>query len=815
MPIVWTALGFSLGLFRGSTWPVPWTAALLLLAATAGGYLVARAGGLRVGAAAFLIAGLLVGAIRGDPAVLTPPGDLGSYHDEQVELRGLVEGLPELVGPAVRFNVVAEAARRPDGEWVAATGRSVVWADPAIGPLEGRTYPFLGHGDLITVAGALEAPRRIGVFDYAEHLAARGVGSIMGRARVTSIEPASGFDVMRSVHRLRRSLAGSIERHVPEPQAALTQALVLGLRGSLTPETSDDFRSAGMTHLLAVSGLHVGVLLGLALLASCRLLGRRHGWYLAPALLLLWAYIMLAGAPPSAVRAGLMGSAFVLALATGRAAVPLNALALAALVVLAWEPRTLWDRSFQMSFSAMAGVLLIGLPLASVPFERWRVGRRRDPRAMRSARLAWRWVAGASAVSFGAVLGSLPLVTFNFGQIPLFSIPATLVVMPLVPVLLVSGLVTALAGELASVLGTVAGIGPAGAAGLIALVAGSIDALSWAAIDIEVGSAGWVWGAYAGIAGVLAIVFRGRWGGQVATFLVALWRGPAGRARATMVVAAFAMIAAAPWGASATDNGDGLLHVHFLDVGQGDATLIVTPEGRTVLVDGGPDARTTIGLIDEIMPAGHTQVDLAVLTHPHADHLNGFMELVRRGRVKQVLVPPLIDPSSREWWDELHAGDVPLTVGKSGMVLSMDDGTRIEVLHPPDPTLRGTASDVDNNGVVLRVMIDDASVLFTGDVFAEGELVMVDLQNDVAADVLQVGHHGSSTSSAAEFLRAVEPSVAVISSGADNRFGHPSDDVVDRILGHVGPELLFETARGGSVELASDGGRWWVVTERR
>ena len=231
-------------------------------------------------------------------------------------------------------------------------------------------------------------------------------------------------------------------------------------------------------------------------------------------------------------------------------------------------------------------------------------------------------------------------------------------------------------------------------------------------------------------------------------------------------------------------------------------------------MDGGPDPRETIRLIDEVLPAGRTRVDVAVLTHPHRDHLNGFMELVRRGRVRQVIVPPLIDTGDRAWRDELEALDVPLTEGVAGMELRFDDGTLLEVLHPPDPPLRGTASDVDNNGLIVRVSFGDAAALFTGDAFADGERVLVALHDDVTADVLQVGHHGSDTSTSVELLRAVRPSMAVISAGADNRLGHPDEAVVSRLLGMVAAEHLFETARHGSVELVSDGTRWWAEADR-
>jgi competence protein ComEC len=377
-------------------------------------------------------------------------------------------------------------------------------------------------------------------------------------------------------------------------------------------------------------------------LLSVRLLGRRRGLYLIPALAFLWAYILLTGVQPSALRAGLMGSAFLLALASGRAAVPINTLGITALALLIWEPRALWDRSFQLSFSAMAGVLFIGLPLAKAVANGVLVkaSGERGPRGVGAGAL--RWLLASIAVSAGAVTGSLPLVALNFGQVPLLSIPATLVALPMVPVLLVSGVVTAGLGSVAGVLGTAAGIVPAAAGSLLIGTAELFAAVPGATMDTESVGPGWIWTAYAATGASIAIARGRRWQHDATTAIAALWHGPPGKLRAAAVVMGLGLIAASPWVVATQERPDGLLHVYFLDVGQGDATLLVSPEGATVLIDGGPDPRVTIPLLDALLPTPGSAVDLAVLTHPHADDLGGLIELARRGRQARSCYRP--------WW---------------------------------------------------------------------------------------------------------------------------------------------------------------------
>lgn len=801
MPLAWLGLGFSLGLFWGASAELPPLGLALLLLAVGGGYLLARSASLPLGGVALLAVGLILGAWRIGPDVLDPTGTLIALHGERVDLTGTVEGVAEPVGSVVRFTLSVGQTRERPGQSVV-FGTAIVWATD-VPQVDDRSFPFLEHGDLVTVSGSLAAPTQIRTFDYQEHLAARGINSVLSGAIVTDVEPATDTGAMHQLHATRASLARSSERHVPEPQAALTNALILGLRGGLSPSLNEDFRGAGLSHLLAVSGMHVGILLAIALATSARLLGRHRKAYLLPPLLLLWLYVLMVGAPPSAVRAGLMGTVFLLALATGRAAVPINALGLAAFTMLAIHPPAIWDRSFQLSFAAMAGALLIGIPLAKRAYAS-------DPSTAWYLRAARQWIAAPAALSAGAVLGSLPLVAFNFGQIPLLSVPATLVAMPFVPLLLVTGLAAALIGSIAAPLGAIAGLAPAVLGTIVVGIAKAFASLPGATLDVQIG-ADWVWAGYTAIAIAIAGVLRRRWLPSARSFASALWLGPRGWMQTALVITALALVVAAPWSAIASNNDDGLLHVQFLDVGQGDATLIVSPSGATVLVDGGRDPRQTILAIDAALPATSTQIDLAILTHPDADHANGLLELARRGRIRQIITPPVLDATALDWQTELALLDIPTLEAVADMKIDLDGGLTLDVLHPPSPPMRGTGSDENNNSVTTLIKWRGASVLITGDLHVEGERTVLSSADTVDADVLQVGHHGSRTSTAPDFLDAVSPAVAIISVGADNRFGHPADEVVERLQAEVG-DWLLQTSTDGSIELVSDGDRWFLAS---
>ena len=809
MPLLWLGSGFVLGLWLSLEVSPPIGTVLLLLVSLGCSYLLFRSVGLRLGLPVLVVAGLLLGLARGSPDLLDPLGELHRLHGREVQASGWVAGLPELAGGQVRLNLEVAEVRRPGRDWEAAEGTLLVRASPKLEPVPGRAYPFLAFGDRLVIQGAPEPPGVFEDFDYPRYLASQGIGSVMYNARVVAVEPARccGWGLDR-VHRVRSALAGSLARALPAPADGLAQALLLGIRSGVAPSVAQDFRRSGTAHILAISGLHVGIILALSLSLSQAIFGRRRGLYLLAPLLLIWAYVLLAGGAPSVVRAALMGTAYLLALATGRGASPLNSLALAALLMLTWQPRWLWQLSFQLSFAAMLGILVIGLPV-------WDSFRQTGWASTRQHVLAQAgvWALGSFFVSAGAVLGTLPLVTFNFHQIPLLGIPATLLMLPALPVMLVGGLLAGMAEWTWSPLSLTVSWLPALLADYLAGVARAVSAVPGSLVRVPAMGVHLVWAYYLVLLGAVAAVYRDRWLPSALGEVRALWSGPSQPGRQVLVVVALLPLVVAPWLLSVA-RAEELAHFHFLDVGQGDASLLRTPGGFTVLVDGGPDEVVTIAAVDRVLPLWDWTIDAAVLSHPDADHFDGIMGLARRGRIGLVLVPPATEEGGGLWRRQLENTGVEVLEGRAGVSVSFPDGVRLQVLHPPLPPLAGTGADANNNSLAVRVSYQEASVLFPGDLEAEGEWVLLDSGADPRAQVLKVPHHGSNSSSTAEFLNAVAPAVAIVSAGEGNPFGHPSPRVLDRVRQMVPDHHLYTTAVHGTVHLATDGARWWASTTR-
>ena len=622
-----------------------------------------------------------------------------------------------------------------------------------------------------------------------------------------------GAPFYRWLHGLRRSLGDSLADAVPEPQASMGLALLLGMRDTLPEEMVEEFWKTGTSHLLAISGLHVGILLGLSLAVSWRVFGRRRQYYLVAPLLLMWLYALMAGMSPSVARAAIMGSVYLAALALGRPRSVMPALGLAAAVMVALDPRVLGNVSFQLSFIAMAGIAGMAEPLS----DRIRAFLGDRPEQGLPARTLRAFAADAVAMTIAATIATLPLLAFYFQRISLVGLPTTFLTLPALPLALISHAAAATVGmassTLAQPLGWLAWVSTSyitGVVGLFARIpAASLETSPVAPLLVAIYYIPFVtWYAAGPLRSVGARTLVGL---QEIAPSLPLRQGPV----PWWVLLPAISVAALVW-IAALSAPDGRLHVTFADVGQGDAALITTPGGATILVDGGPGPLEAARLVGSTLPFWDRSVDVVVLTHAHSDHVNGLIEVLRRYQVRHVLDRKVEyeSPAYESWLQAVEREGASVVKARAGQVIALGDGALLEVLWPPEKLMRGTKSDIDNASVVLRLAYGDVSFLLAGDIFREAEKALITRLAPIESDVLKVAHHGSDSSSIAEFLEAVSPEAAVISAGEDNLFGHPHPQTITALLGHVPEDRVFVTGQRGQIEFVTDGRRLNVRTER-
>ena len=809
--LILAALVVGVGLGLWLDWPLASALPLLLLGLAAVGLALGlKLFGIPAGPM-LLAAALLLGIWRAESAAAVPLPVIPTGSNVSAVAR--VADAPASSGGGYRFR--AEVVEDPTGDLSALpVGTNLlVYALPPDALAAQRGRPHLRYGDTLRLSGAVAKPDPIGDFDYAAWLESEGIVGVMWARQVELAAAGSGLGPMAALHRIRTALASGIQRSIPEPAAALGPALLLGIRSELPQSVKESFRTAGMSHLLAISGLHVGVVMTLTLAAASGLLGRNHPMAIAIAALVVWGYAILSGLDPPVVRAAIMGSLFMGQGLLGRGMRGLTALLLAGAVMLAVEPHLLGSLSFQLSFTAMAGVIL-GLPLITALTAALS--------APLSGSQSWpaRWggyglslLMASVVISTTTTLATVPLVAWHFGATPLMSVPATILAMPAMPAALVGGAATALAGLIAAPLGSLLGTLAWAPLAWLIWVADAMPPLllttEWLTAPA---AAGWL----AGL-GLLAVAVSSRRTRRAVAGLRrgARWRpvGVAGFLAGVVPVAIIALaLVASQHGAA---RADGLLHVYVLDIGQGDAILIVTPDGRQMLVDGGADSRRTLAAIGPLLPPGDRSLDVVAATHFDSDHAGGLLGVLDRYRTGVTLhgAGASRDAVLYPQWRAVlaHRGHRVAEI-QAGHRIRLGPDVLVEALHPPPGgTGYGAGSDSNNRSMALRLEYGAVSFLFTGDIEEEAErYLLATFGPKLPADALKVAHHGSRSSTTQAFLDVVNPQTAVISAGRDNRFGHPHPEVVARLESAMGPERVFLTARDGTIEYISDGKGLWV-----
>jgi competence protein ComEC len=715
------------------------------------------------------------------------PDHIAYYNDQEIAaLIGLVADEPDVRDNGVNLRVQAE---------------QIILADGRIQPVSGLVlvqtprYPIYEYGTRLRLNGRLQTPFATPEFSYRDYLARHNIHSGMSWPLVSVIAVEQGAPIRAGLLRGKAALEASAQRAIADPQSSLLSAILLGMRRNLSPALIEDFRAAGLSHLIVVSGFHVSILVGAFAAVTTPLLGRRRA--VVPAVIALAAYTLMVGAGPSVVRAAVMGGVYLTASRLlGRPIFGPASLFVAGWSMTLWHPHILWEVGFQLSFAATLGIMLYAERWSQAA-GRW-LWRRLPPDLTRALRAG---VIDVACISLAAQILTLPLIAAYFGRISLVALPANLLATPLQPAALILGGLAASLGLISPILGQLVGWLAWIPLSLTLVIVEALAAIPGALAPLEISSAGAVL-LYALIFGATWLAWRPSSGDESWRD----WLSPTLFHRTALAASLTAVILAFAWDGA---QPDGRLHVAFLDVGHGDAIFVQTPGGRHILIDGGQYPTPLREQVGRRLPPGKRELDLVIVSALGAEQIGGLPPLFGRYRVNQLAVngPPDDSALQTALFEAAHQRETPIHYALAGETILLDEGVYVEILHPGgEPAGDGRA----DRALVLRLVYHDFSLLLNGGVTELGEAALLEMARP--STVYRAGRQGAADGNGAPLLSAVQPQIIIITAGAGNRFGRPHADMLDRAAA-VNAAVL-RTDELGTIELISDGRQLWLRARR-
>jgi len=608
--------------------------------------------------------------------------------------------------------------------------------------------------------------------------AERGLSWRIARPSLLASYGSDPKDASLWLGRLRAWGSSRLHAELGEPDATILAGALWGERNALPPDLRAEFQDTGTVHVLVTAGLHLGVVAALASALLTALGCGRIGASLST-IAIVWLYAAFSGAHVPSLRAATMLSFALVARASGRDPFSWNALAAAAICVAALRPAAVETLSFALSFSCVAAIFLFSRPIAA---------------SVRQCGVP-DVVSELVGVTFATQIGTWPLTASAFLVIAPYAPLANALVVPVVGIAMLVGFVE--------------------------LAVSPVPFLAIATANIEHSLIGWIIGAVRFVGGLphahLVATPPPPW--TLVVYDVALLSAATALSAKRSALAMLLIAGGCALCLWPPRRASGDLVVTAIDVGQADALLIRTPQGHAFLVDAGgrlergaqlsgTSSAEDVGervVVPFLVRSGIHHLDAVLLSHPHGDHAGGLAPVLR------TLGSDSFADSGQSYaghayhdaLDVARAKGVPMLEPRGGDVWSTDDGVAFRFYAPTYPYFARTRNDINNNSLVFRLEYKNFRMLFTGDAGAETEERLLQHGDDLRAQVLKVGHHGSAYGTTPSFVRAIGAQAAIISVGRNNLFGHPAPSTIATLEGSGAH--IFRTDAQGAITIDSDG----------
>jgi len=729
----------------------------------------------------------VIGIIRFIHNDAISPTDISHYAGQTITAYGTINETPnvtQLEGDKskVRYLLVINGGQIAKAQKILVTGVMPVTMS------QSGTIPIAQLGDEVQVTGEVVMLHGYNNPAQYDSVAAAQQQGIRTRMFIQNqdIRIINKNSNMSWKHRLgiwRGQIIDNMKRVMPESHTAILAGMLFGGYGGIPREIVSDFATTGIVHILSVSGSHIALVVGVITVLGMSV-ARRFAFNTKVVPLIAASvvtfYAVFCGLTPPVLRSLIMGLIALFAVCFGREKDAGNALFISALGMMIYEPALIYDLSFQLSFASTAGLVFLNAKTVAI------------------ITVLPSWLARLLAVTIAAQLGVFPFIAWYFNSFSLSSLVANVIIVPLIEWLVILGLLGACIGMLVGVVGNIIMI-------LCSLLIGIvIQCTAWLAMvpgaKIYIPSIGLIGGIIYYL--LLAWVY-GYKPQNVLSLLELVKKCP----RECSVVLLSIMISIFLYSVYPRP-----MYVHFIDVGQGDCTLIITPHGRAILVDtGGVMGSATdfdIGervVVPYLRHYGVLSIDYLFLTHGHQDHAGGAAAIARELPVKNSMLSREVYSQAVHKLVQVAHNSLFIPVYESQRIDI--DGVIIQVVHAASGLKVQQSNEVSS---VIQVSYGKHNFLLTGDLEGKGEEEILSNGKDISSTVLKIGHHGSKTSSTVGFLQAVAPEYAVISVGTNNRFGHPHGDTMNRLL--MQKSKIYRTDQQGAIVFKTNGNTITVDT---
>jgi|CZCB01.1.fsa_nt_gi competence protein ComEC len=746
------------------------------------------------------------------------------WQGRQVVVEGAINDEPVFSDGRIIFTLLVDTITA-DGEVSPIRKGRIKVSVYSDSPLEELQY-----GKMVQIRTAIEIPavqRNIGGFDYRRFLAAKGISGVcsINSSQLRVLEGDRSFFLKSAGYAVRKNILDALYGSMPEQEASVVAGMLIGYTQEMPESMEEAFRRAGLSHIMAVSGANLAFLL-LPFIWLLKRIGLNPRWASVVSLPVMLIYVFATGMEASVIRAAIMAGIMLLGMIIWRQTDFFCSISASVLLILLSNTFMLFDIGFILSHSAALSLVVFYKPV----FEKLPV---KMPKVIRDT------LAG----TFSAQLGVIPVIAGTFNSFSVVSILANLVVVP------VTGILTALAAVLAvfwfvfrpicHVLGWIVSL----LTGIVLTATQTVSSVPWAELAVATPS-------FLLTAGYYLILLIIRYG---IPWMERKFQKPC----------PVAMDSSGHASRNEVDGGDtvkgfksggnakrwgswliacmlavygslilldmipsGKLEIYFADVGQGDCSIIKTPSGKSIIIDGGGsiyddhDGSYTGEMI--VVPVLYdlkiTRIDVMIATHGHADHINGLKSVMDKMGVKRLVIADAEDSEMNELTDYARDKGIPVELADQDDIIYSEDGLVLTAIYPlEDKTQMPTGKTANANELSLVTRLDYAgfSAIFTGDIGFPSENLLLG-QKALDCDLIKVPHHGSKYSSSAEFIRQVSPTIAVISVGK-NRYGHPSEESMKRYAS-AGAKL-YETISHGGIMVRVDSRKpgqmsvWTVIKE--